>query len=469
MDIETRLRQDLAARAQDIGSAPPHLVDDVIDGHRTQRRHQAALLAVAAAVVAVAVGVPLILQGSGAGQTATPTSSPTSAEPLPSGPVVPYQRFDLPPRGSLAGDPEYLQGLLDHPWSPSDPATDPPPEARQVVFAGEVPGGVQALVVGERDGDLVGLWLAGPAGSAPADLEASNEAGPVDLSLPVAFTHTQDGMGALVVIGRPGDRIEISTGQQVAADGSLTRLPYQAVGDPTGIAIVDATGLSTVTTAIRVTRAGQVLEVYAEGGSSGGNSYGLDLAEALAGATGDPDAQVVQSALDYSLMMLGLSFDEVEPRVLWGGAIGNSAQPDAVAAVLTVRLPTGAVLLLGQLGSDRSSAADGGGLSYSGPCGTALLPAGTDVAASGVAMVCELYDPQGQGTALGDQLVVVPPAGTADLEATDGAAVLQSYGFSGAALVVPAPDGVTSVTARDAAGEVLARIPLTGHQQLQAD
>jgi hypothetical protein len=159
----------------------------------------------------------------------------------------------------------------------------------------------------------------------------------------------------------------------------------------------------------------------------------------------------------------------VQVQVLWGGAIGNSAKPDAVAAVLTVRAPSGAVALLGWMGANRASDEQGGGLGEAGPCAIALLPAGTDVSVTGVAMSCDLYSTR-DGSDLGHQLVVVPPAGTTDLQAVDADGdVLESYGLYGPALVTPAPDGVTRVTALDAAGQVLGEISLTGRQELTAD
>jgi hypothetical protein len=469
MDIETRLRHDLADRAGDISAAPTDLYEQVLDGRRTQRRHRMGLVALAAALVAIVALVPLTIGNDGRGQTATPSGTPSTAPAAPDGPVVPYQRYGLPPRGSLAGDAGYLQGLLDRPWSRLDPSTDPARETRQVVFAGEVPGGVQALVVGEQDGGLVGLWLNGPVGAGPGQLEASNEAGPVDPSLPLTFTHIQDGVGALIVLGRPGDVIEVSTGREVGVDGSLTQLPYRLVGDSTGLAVVDVTGLSQLATAVRVTRDGQVVDLFSQGGGGGGTYEEPDLTGALAGAAGDPDQGIVRAALDVVLPQLGLTIDQVQVQVLWGGAIGNSAEPDAVAAALTVRTPSGAVLLLGWMGWDRASEQEGGGLGATGPCAIALLPAGTDVSVTGVAMSCDLYSTR-DGSDLGHQLVVVPPAGTTDLQAIGaGGEVLQAYGLNGSAVVVPAPDGVARVTALDAAGQVLGEIPLTGRQELTAD
>ena len=475
MDIETRLRQDLADRAEDISAAPADLHAHVLDGHRAQRRQQLGVAALVAAVASIALLIPTALSNGG-DRTATPTPSPTSSSQampsaaVPSPPLAPYQRYDLPPRGSLSDDPAFLQGLIERSWSATGSGPEPAVGTRQVVFAGEVPGEVQALVVGEQDGGLVGLWLHGPVGTAAGALEASNEAGPIDLGQPVARVHTENGVGAMVVIARPGDLIQVSPGTAVDGNGNITELPYQLIGDETGIGVLDAVGLPQASTSVRVTRDEQVLPVIVEGGSTGGGRYGFDLTGALVGAAGNPDQGVIQSALDYSLMMLGLDIDDVETHVLWGAPIGNQAQPDAEAAVLTVRVPSGAVLLLGWLGSNRSPVEQGGGFSYAGPCAIALLPANTNVQATGMAMTCELFDPNGAGKVLGQQLVVLPPAGTTELAATGGAGQeLGTYELDGPALVAPAPDGVAAVTARDATGAKLAELPLTGRQPLGSD
>jgi hypothetical protein len=80
------------------------------------------------------------------------------------------------------------------------------------------------------------------------------------------------------------------------------------------------------------------------------------LPGALAGAAGSPDPMLVHSAVGALLPELGAPVDQLGVRVLWGGPIGNSTEPGAVAVVLTVRVPSGAVLLAGWYGADLAAA-----------------------------------------------------------------------------------------------------------------
>jgi hypothetical protein len=470
MDIETQLRRDLAGRADDIQDAPAGLLDAVLDGHRAQRRRRIGALAAGAVAVVAAVAVPLVVQ-SGPAPSGGP-ASPVTAAPM-TAPAA-YQPYDLPPRGSLAGDAAFVQGLLDRPWNRRDSSDgqipDPAADTRSVVFAGTVPGGVQALVIGWEDGGWVGMWLHGPTGTAPADLWPVNEPGRVDPSLPMTQSWRTDGVGGLVVVGRPGDVVEFSPGQTITADASITAQPYRVVGDADGVAVIDLTGVYDRTSSLRITRDGRVLE---ELGSEGGQSDGWAVNDgylpgALAGAAGSPDQGLVRSAVDTLLPELGAPVDQLGIRVLWGGPIGNSAEPSAVAVVLTVRVPSGAVLLAGWYGADLAAAPGGPGPTY-GPCLQAVLPAGTDVVATGAAMTCDFVGRK-DGADLGHQLVVVPPAGTAVLRLTDAkGAVLDTAEADGPALVVAAPDGVTGVTALDADGAVLGEVPIRKVDKVRAD
>jgi hypothetical protein len=467
MDIETRLRHGLADRAGDIAAAPDGLYEQVLDGHRTQRRHRAGLVLLVAFIAVVAVLVPLTIGSGGGGQTATP--SRTSA--APTGPAVSYQPYDQPTRGSLAGDAAFVQGLLDLPWGRRDSSDqlipDPAAATRSVVFAGAVPGGVQALVIGWEDGGWVGRWLHGAPGEAPADLAPSNEPGRVDPSLPMTQSWQSDGVGGLVVVGRPGDVIEFSFGQTIAADGSITRDPFQEVGDPDGVAVIDLTGVYDRTSSLRITRDGQVLE---ELGSAGGGSEGWAVGDgylpgALDGASGSPDPGLVRNAVDTLVPDLGAPVDQLGTRVLWGGPIGNSQEPSAVAVILTVQVRSGAVVLAGWYGADLAAEPGGPGPTY-GPCLQAVLPAGTDVAATGAAMVCNFVGRK-DGADLGHQLVVLPPTGTAEVRLTGAnGIVLHTAPVSGPALVASS-DGVAGVTALDAAGAVIGQLPIRGVQDLR--
>ena len=486
MDIETRLREDLADTAATIERAPDGLFADVVAGARRQRRNRVAALGAAACAVIAAVTVPLVVTDGPSHTPATgDTAAPSATATATYQPSVAYERYPYDPRGSLAGDRAYVQGLLDLPWKRLDGSLEliPEPTRKQVVFAGAVPGGVQALVIGWDDARVVdgepqpagwvSLWLHGPAGTSAADLQVSAEPGRIDPTLPVSQSVLVDGVGAMVVIARPGDVIEYSRGTVIKADGTIEREPYTVVGDASGVAAIDVAGTSGLTSAVRVTRDGKVVE--ARGGiwgmSDGGTDPGaFDPTTALVGAAGTPDAGLVRLEMSSLLPEIGLTQDQVETHVLWGGPLGAPKVPDAEAAVFTVRVPSGAVVLVGAMGQGRSGASDGGGFTSVGACAKAVLPAGTDVAATGVAMRCDPHSTK-NGAVLASRLVVLPPAGTARIdlarEAGDGSTVTEGIPAQGPAVVTDVPDGLSSVTALDGFGAVLGAVPLREVQDVR--
>lgn len=452
MDIETRLRHDLAHRAGDISAAPTDLHEQVLAGHHTQRRHQMGLAALAAALVAIVALVPLTVGSNG------PSVGGPAATTAP-GVEAGYVPWDVAPRGSLAGDAAYLQALVQKPWSSLPEYAGPPVETRHVVFAGEIGGEVEALVIGWQDGGWQGIWWEGPADVAAADLAATGDAMPLDPDFVQQYTGS-----VLLMIGRPGDTIEISPRQDIAADGSIVPAPFVPVADATGVGTVDAAALGTAR--IRVTRDGQVVvDQVLHGGQQTreGTADQLDLSAALGAAAGEPEEPMVRLMVQSFLNQTGLGIDEVTVGVRWGGPIGNRNLA-ATSAVVTIGVPSGATVVLGGVGSEQTN---GDTWVAIAPCGQAVLPAGTDVDALLVAMRCDLTSIK-DGAGLGSQVVVVPPAGAAAVQLTGGSGgVIDTRELTGPAYVGAAPDGLAGVTALDATGGVLTEAPLLGMADLQ--
>jgi len=449
MDIEQRLRTDLAGRANEI-DAPPGILDLVLAGHRRQNRRRAGLVAVGVCAAVAAVAIPLGTGGS--------TSTGGSGGDLTAS-TVGYEAYPIGPRGDLADDASYVDGLLARDWYPSPDMPDPAVETRQVLFAGTVPGGVRALVSGWEDGRRTGLWLYGAPGAEPDDLEPVGDAVPLFDGAEISLLSIVDGSGALVVLTEPGDLVEVSSGVMVGADGATVRAPFEPVSDADGLAVVDAAGLSPRSLAVRISRNGTVLSEGPAGSAILGDGSGGvgDSVPPLDGAVGNPDPALVQQLADGVLEELDLTPEQVAVQVLWGGPIGNGNRPDVAAAVLAVRLPTGAVVAVGGY-SDGQEPGGGDELTSIVPCLRQVLPAGSEL--DSVAMRCDLYGLE-DGANLGSQLVVVPPAGTSQLRLVGvSGAVLDTRPVDGAAWVGPAPDGLGSVTALRADGEVLAQIPL---------
>lgn len=454
MDVEAQLRAGLSSRAADIDTAPAGLVDDVLAGHRRSVHRRRAALAAGVLAVVVAVAVPLGTTAAGPGGG---SSSEAPAQ-------LASERYPYEPRGSLAEDADYVDGLLARDWWPASVGPQPAVDTRQVVFAGEVPGGVMALVTGWLDGARVGQWLGGPVGD-PADLGPIAEPVPVPDDRAVSYLWSVDGVGALVVVSAPGDVVEVSPAQDITAAGQVVRAPYAVVGGPDGTAVVDVAGLNPASYDVRVTRDGQPVEVGG-GGMLGGGGADPDVSGPVAEAAGDPDPDVVRQLVQGVLQRTGLSADQVDVGVRWGGPVGNRTQA-ADAAVVTVGLPSGATVLV--VGASYTQDGVGEFSTATITCGQAVLPAGAVVDDQLVVARCDLSS-VADGASLGSQVVVVPPAGTTDVQLTGaGGAVIDDRELTGPAYVGPAPDGVQGAVALGAGGAVVAQAPLLGVQQLQVD
>lgn len=216
-DVRDALHR-LAAQA-----APPRGVDTAdaaIALSRRQRRTRIAWAGGAVVLAVLAGAVPAVLPDAGPVPGRTATEGTQQAAPaLP----------DLAPRGSLAGDGAFLAGVAAIEWSApvglDGAELTPSAASRQVLFAGDLPGGRRwALVVGRDAGQDVSAWFGGPAGAAPADLAL--------LAPPERFSRDEplallDGTGAaplLVVVARPGDTARYSSGSIRFDDGSIDRL-----------------------------------------------------------------------------------------------------------------------------------------------------------------------------------------------------------------------------------------------------
>jgi hypothetical protein len=184
--------------------------------HRAWRR---SVVGSAAAVLAI-VGVLATVPSTVAGLAPAPVVRPEPAAG-PRGDASPY---DLPVRGSLAGDEEFLTGMRAVDWGdPADRGSGPlpPGDTRRVVYAADVASGQRwALVLGWAGGQLVHAWFTGPAGASPDRLELAGRPAPTGTQ-PLALLDAATGM--LVVVGRPGDGATYSPSLDRDDTGRLER------------------------------------------------------------------------------------------------------------------------------------------------------------------------------------------------------------------------------------------------------
>ncbi|CCH87659.1 protein of unknown function [Modestobacter italicus] len=164
---EQRLADQLVRLARAPGSWRLD-ADAAVADVRARRAGARRRLAGAAVAVLAVVGVAVPLARwapDPVPTTATPSATPVAARPTPPVPGVPV--LAGPTRGSLAGDPVFLDALRSVGWGAQEA---PPPADREVVFAADTPHGRVALVVGTVLEDFRGVWLTGPVGAAAADL-----------------------------------------------------------------------------------------------------------------------------------------------------------------------------------------------------------------------------------------------------------------------------------------------------------
>ncbi|MGY1702343.1 hypothetical protein [Geodermatophilus sp. SYSU D00766] len=212
--------RDALARLAAEAAAPRGVdtADAVIALSRRQRRARATWAGVAVLLAVLAGVVPAVLPDAGPvpGQAA-------EGPPVQAAPVLP----DLPTRGSLAGDAAFVAGVAALEWSAplgaDGAALNPPAGSRQVLFAGDLPGGRRwALVVGADQGQGVAAWFGGPAGATPAELTVLAPPERFTEDAVVSLLDTTGPVPVLAVVGEPGDRARYSPG--------TVRLPDRSIG-----------------------------------------------------------------------------------------------------------------------------------------------------------------------------------------------------------------------------------------------
>jgi hypothetical protein len=461
--MEPTLLAERLERLADRTAPPPRadLAEVVAGRHRARRRETAGIVAVCAAVAAVVLLVPRLI-----------TPSP-DAVPAPAAPPVTASAADVlgqPTRGSLAQDTAFLEAVRGLPWTDGDEAAsgvpDASPESRHVVFAGDVPGGRWALVAGQDPdlgpaGDPVTTWFIGPPGAAADQLVRAGVAAGTPTGAPVAL---QDAVtGTLVVVGAPGDDVEISRRPEVAADGTISRT-WEPVEAPAGVAVV---ALAPAPVAYdealryRVTRGGAVVEAAMPTGYRSDvdrlTPPDVSISWLREPPTGWALDLLLTSTVSEVLSRAGLSPDEVPFEVVWAGQLPAPDDPGVYLHLVTAALPSGATYTEARLGRQAA-----GGFVDGSWCGTELRPAGTPTIKQTFAVRCDVPsgpDPQ----AVRSSLVVVGPGTAVRARALDvDGGTLADFDLADGAAVIPAPDGAVTVQTLAADGSTLAEQPLMG-------
>ncbi|MGY2001407.1 hypothetical protein [Blastococcus sp. SYSU DS1024] len=353
-ELEAGLR-DLRARADVTAPPPADLAGRVRARYRAQRRSRTALAAGGLVALAVVVGVPVATSGllsvDRDGEVAVP-SSPT-ADPA-------ISLYDLPTRGSLAGDEEWLAGVRELDWVPPELADlqlpDPPVETRRVAWAGEVAGSRVALVLGRAEQEVLGrtgqegvvqAWFTGPRDAAPGEMVPVGAPGPApgsEFAELFAAPYGAPEQRMVVVVGAPGDEARVLTGRTVTASADVID-EWEPVPMDEGagaLALGDSsdwpTGLS-----VELSRPGQSRPL------NRASTTGEDLTRAWnepveiadpRGLRGLAHEEVLQQAAVQLAGRYGLPLRDLRPTLLAAGAVNGD--PETRTLLLGLTFPSGA-------------------------------------------------------------------------------------------------------------------------------
>ena len=465
LDRELRAALDgLARSAAASATAVPPTDELRRDAARARRRRWLVALAACCAVALLAVAVVV------SGQGLAPTEQPETSERPPAPRTVDIS--DQPTRGSLADDAAFLAALRERPWI-DDPTAEFPvevpttPGSRRVLFAGDVPGGRWALLVGEPgpfeadpedpravvvSDELVMAWFVGPPGAAPEQMTLGSY--PYGLAPGMVPGRLDPRTGTLVVVAAPGDTIEVSQRVDIDAEGQDSRT-WTTVEPDHGIAVVrlDPVDLPWTWSA--------VYRVLRDGARTTSASPDSGIIQ--------PDEQVPELEIDFPappsgegllaaryaamgfLSMTGLSPEDVDITAV--ALVPVSAPAVGTVALVTIELPSGAVAVTAQWILETPEGHPGGA-----DCGLEIRPSSANPEDGVIAARCDLYDPV-EGRGLGEVLLVraPPQVDRVRLYRGDSTFLAEHRMPDDGLLVVPRPDGLGDVEAVTEDGVLLGR------------
>ena len=347
LDVESELRSHLASRP--VPRAPGDLAERTRTRHRRQRRQQAAVAGAVLAVVAVFGSVPALRAVLPAVGTAEDAAAPTADDAPP--------LYDVPTRGSLAGDTDWLDGVAALPWATGErvPDTDPPADSRRVAYAADVDGVRIALVLAKEGTRVSGAWFTGAPGAAPAEMTQAAGARRVPGNeRPVLVDAPDPGRApVLVVVTRPGDEdVWLSAGRVVEADGDEEQVPWTRLDVRDGVALgrLGTVSGGVPSAQVQVFRNGQLAQqpvVQLSDRAAALASRPVVVADPRGLRGGFPEAEL-QSLVQQAAGYYDLSPEQLGPTLLATGTVGADpvalvgfTHPSGATSVWSARVVTG--------------------------------------------------------------------------------------------------------------------------------
>ncbi|XVV10346.1 hypothetical protein ACQP2X_36690 [Actinoplanes sp. CA-131856] len=433
MTTEAALRDALAAEAGALGvpQDPWSGFTQREKAHKRRRR-----IGVVAAAVVAAVGVQ------------------TGVVPLPGwapGIAIAGRETALaksPPRGSLANDKAWLDGLRGSIKDVEDPGELWEIKDRgqiRFLYAGDVPGHRLALaLVPLRFGFLTDetlMWFSGEPGAAPSEMREGARTDGGD-QVAIFKEGRTDAAGALVVVAPSGSTVAVSNGFTYTAAGRVEHAAPRTATPGSGLAefTLPAAPFDPGTTVTVTGAHGEKIyngPAYGAWSGRAGQNVQEISEQVLTGALGGRafDRLTMRRWIESALSDARLPARDTTVKVRWTGSVNG--QP---AALLTVQPRGGGVLAYAFHG-----AAD----TYRQDLRVLLPAAGADERPIAWRMRAEGKDDRT------DQVVIVGPPGTARL--SPGGVP----DASGAALATLPASGDATVTAYAADGSVIGSTPVT--------
>ena len=452
-DLEARLRRDLRAQGDAVPPAPQDLAEVTRRRHRTLRRREIGWGAAAVAAVLVLVGVPVVAS------TADSTDRGQAARPSTGGVASTPNLVDVPTRGSLSADDEWLAGVLALDWVERGQThylgmeeIDPPVDTRHVSFAQDVPGGRLALVLGQWDDDWVHAWFLGPENASPDQMRLAAPPSETVVGEPQALVDApgDESNVRLVVVAHPGDTAEVLVRRDVDRNGEEFET-WQDLGLENGTAVssLDGPPLDQLT-ALGIwvhrdaERAQQLFPLLTER-TMATRPPEVEVDDPRGLMTAVPD-ELVQRSAQCLLEYFGARPGELGLTLLAGGPLGGSTMNQAALVGITFESGADTACLVTQTaGTDPGSV-------------TGTMVRIDALPANEVPLVDEVL-----AVPTPDHIAVSGPrAGrTAEIYLSDGTLLATVPLADGAGVGPMPPPSAESVRILDASGSVIAEGPVT--------
>jgi len=314
----------------------------------------------------------------------------------------------------------------------ADDVPEPAEDSRHVAFAGDVPDGRVALVVGEDDGRVAAAWFTGPAGAEPDEMEVVNLPQPTGRSSAQALVQAASPTAPtvlLVAVGPPGSSMDLTAPPRVDATGVEVR-PRVDLPTDDGVSVYTLHGswspASEVRSRVGADRTSLIMPTVAIAG---------DPTEAPPEGGEITDDHVIDQTVARILAEYALTEEQARPTVLARGP-GTHSSGVALLGLTFPSNATGVWLLTYDVGVGGWSSSLGR-LPYA-PAGTKLEDRLVAARASGLTVA--LHAPRG--------------AVSAEVLTTQGV-VLGSVDLVDGGYVGELPAGAAKVEALDAAGRTL--------------